>query len=149
MKEFKVQIPKGYEIDKEKSTFENIVFKPINENITYDAICDSLFKENSVMIDWKGNIDEDVDSNFYDLPFVTYSENQLNKMIALNKLYNIAEYFNKNKDSYLNHYIYKLRTGAYCVTYGEGLFSMPSFKTEEDAHYVIDHFQNILDKIFI
>lgn len=27
MKEFKVEIPEGYEVDKEKSTFENIVFK--------------------------------------------------------------------------------------------------------------------------
>ena len=27
MKEFKIEIPEGYEIDKEKSTFEKIVFK--------------------------------------------------------------------------------------------------------------------------
>lgn len=27
MKEFKIQVPEGYEVDKEKSTFENIVFK--------------------------------------------------------------------------------------------------------------------------
>lgn len=27
MKEFKIEVPKGYEIDKEKSTFERIVFK--------------------------------------------------------------------------------------------------------------------------
>lgn len=31
MKEFKVEIPEGYEIDKEKSTFENIVFKKKEE----------------------------------------------------------------------------------------------------------------------
>ena len=30
MKNIKIEIPKGYEIDKEKSTFENIVFKEIN-----------------------------------------------------------------------------------------------------------------------
>ena len=30
MKEFKVEIPEGYEIDKEKSTFEKIVFKKKN-----------------------------------------------------------------------------------------------------------------------
>lgn len=30
MKTLKIEIPKGYEIDKEKSTFENIIFKPIN-----------------------------------------------------------------------------------------------------------------------
>jgi hypothetical protein len=31
MKELKINAPKGYEIDKDKSTFENIVFKKINE----------------------------------------------------------------------------------------------------------------------
>lgn len=30
MKHFKVQVPEGYEIDQEKSTFEEIVFKPTN-----------------------------------------------------------------------------------------------------------------------
>ena len=32
-KELKIQAPKGYEIDKERSTFERIIFKPI-KNIT-------------------------------------------------------------------------------------------------------------------
>ncbi len=31
MKELKINVPKGYEIDKDKSTFENIVFKEINK----------------------------------------------------------------------------------------------------------------------
>lgn len=31
MKELKIEIPEGYEIDKEKSTFEKIVFKPLKE----------------------------------------------------------------------------------------------------------------------
>tara|TARA_R110002167_G_scaffold291556_1_gene496343 strand:- start:1411 stop:1878 length:468 start_codon:yes stop_codon:yes gene_type:complete len=31
MKPFKVQIPEGYEIDKENSTFENIAFKEVNK----------------------------------------------------------------------------------------------------------------------
>lgn len=44
-KEFKVQIPEGYEIDKENSTFECIKFKPIKKDITYDDICNTLFVE--------------------------------------------------------------------------------------------------------
>ena len=31
MKKLKINVPKGYEIDKEKSTFENIVFKEISK----------------------------------------------------------------------------------------------------------------------
>lgn len=30
-KTLKIEVPKGYEIDKEKSTFENIVFKKVND----------------------------------------------------------------------------------------------------------------------
>lgn len=32
-KEMKIQVPEGYEIDKEKSTFENIVFKKIERKL--------------------------------------------------------------------------------------------------------------------
>jgi hypothetical protein len=31
MKTFNIEIPKGYEIDKEKSTFETIIFKEIGQ----------------------------------------------------------------------------------------------------------------------
>lgn len=42
MKEFKIEVPNGYEIDKEKSTFEKIVFKEIERAkypITIQGIC--------------------------------------------------------------------------------------------------------------
>lgn len=39
-KELKIEVPKGYEIDKEKSTFEKIVFKKIPENPkTWEEYC--------------------------------------------------------------------------------------------------------------
>ena len=41
-KEFKIQVPEGYEIDKEKSTFEKIVFKKI-ENELPKNWCDLKF----------------------------------------------------------------------------------------------------------
>ena len=37
-KEVKIQVPDGYEIDKENSTFECIKFKPINRYITYGDV---------------------------------------------------------------------------------------------------------------
>jgi hypothetical protein len=33
MKTFKIEVPNGYEIDKEKSTFENIVFKEVKKQL--------------------------------------------------------------------------------------------------------------------
>ena len=32
-KEIKIEVPQGYEIDKEKSTFENIILKPIEDKL--------------------------------------------------------------------------------------------------------------------
>lgn len=46
--EVKIQIPEGYEIDKEKSTFEFIRFKPIKKFITYEDVCNKIFKNGSV-----------------------------------------------------------------------------------------------------
>ena len=45
IKEVKIQIPKGYEIDKENSTFDCIKFKPVKECITYkDGVINYLKK---------------------------------------------------------------------------------------------------------
>ena len=37
--------PEGYEIDKDKSTFKEIVFKPIY--LTYHTLCKELFSQDS------------------------------------------------------------------------------------------------------
>ena len=42
-KELKIQVPEGYEIDEENSTFECIKFKQIKD-ATYKDICSNLFK---------------------------------------------------------------------------------------------------------
>lgn len=46
-KEIKINIPKGYEIDKENSTFECIKFKPKKDisNLTYEKVCMRLFPD--------------------------------------------------------------------------------------------------------
>ena len=41
-KELKIQVPEGYEIDKENSTLECIKFRPIKKYITYKDICNTL-----------------------------------------------------------------------------------------------------------
>ena len=42
-KEVKIQVPEGYEIDKENSTFECIKFK--RKNISYEEILSVVFNE--------------------------------------------------------------------------------------------------------
>ena len=45
-KELKIQVPEGYEIDKENSTFECIRFKLIKKGITYKNVSNKLFNDN-------------------------------------------------------------------------------------------------------
>lgn len=45
-KELKIQVPVGYEIDKDHSTFECIKFKPIKKYITYEDVCNTIFVNN-------------------------------------------------------------------------------------------------------
>lgn len=75
MKEFKIEIPEGYEIDKEKSTFEKIVFKKKEVvNCWEDLKC--------VQGVWIG-----VNSNFYNYNTDTFK---------------ITEAYNSNKNVFLN-----------------------------------------------
>lgn len=156
-KEVKIQAPKGYEIDKENSTFECIKFKPIKGYITYEDICNSI-------------LDTGYYTNSYGkiVKSITYAANlrigknnatntkQLERILALNQLLNIAEYYNRNTaelnvryricyDS-INYYYKVVPYASYNFTYSlEALFN-----NEEDAQEVIDNpnFREILDTIY-
>lgn len=72
-KEFKVSVPNGMEIDKENSTFECIKFKP--KVITYDDIVRSICPSQYCVI-------------------FAPSTKQLEKVLAINRLINVAKYLN-------------------------------------------------------
>ena len=67
MKELKIEVPKGYEIDKENSTFECIKFKPKGikpKGIkTWNDLCAASLNSNEVML--SGYRIWDYDSNIY------------------------------------------------------------------------------------
>ena len=86
-KEVKIEVPKGYEIDKENSTFECIKFKPIKKAMTYEDVARELFKDKNRYITTfsclKGGKD-----------VTCASSKQAEKLIAINKLMNVAKYLN-------------------------------------------------------
>lgn len=156
-KEIKIQAPEGYEIDKENSTFERIKFKPIKKDITYEDVCNKLFEKNSgYSINQYGKID-----NFYLVSHKFDANNapngrQLKKLLALNQLLNIAEYYNNLHPKQGNY--------PYCITfeescgYSKGIYDLnyplyglvALFNQAEDAQAVIDNpnFREILDTIY-
>lgn len=154
-KELKIQIPVGYEIDKDHSTFECIKFKPIKKDITYEDVCNTLFKNNTgYFIDQYGEI------NFYNIGTNRVDANnapngrQLKRLLALNQLLNIAEYYNKLHGNGVNSVIkYDKIKQIYvateaCTMYTYGIRAI--FNRTDDAQAVIDNpnFQEILDTIY-
>ena len=155
-KELKIQVPEGYEIDKENSTFECIRFKPIKKNITYEDVCNSMFKT-GYYTDNRGKIvrvTEYVDDVKIDKNNAT-NKKQLERLLALNQLLNIAEYYNtlhtgiiKNNSIVYDSANRKYSVGPVSTTYLCGIKVV--FNRKEDAQAVIDNpnFREILDAIY-
>ena len=156
-KEIKINVPEGYEIDEENSTFECIKFKPIKKELTYEDVAEELFSKNMFTSDIKGKIlwtssyGAKLDKNN------TTNRKQLERLFALNQLLNIAEYYNKkspkeekkihciNFDKRNLEYFIQDYTSSIVV---RGL--IPIFNNKEDAKAVIDNpnFKEILDLIY-
>jgi hypothetical protein len=159
-KELKIQAPKGYEIDKERSTFERIIFKPI-KNITYEDVCNRIFNicngDTGYYIDNTGNIKKA--SGFSngarnDKNNAT-NKRQLEKLLALNQLLNIAEYYNNLHTEIIknNSIVYDNVNKEYKINLVSAMHLCgikAIFNRREDAQAVIDNpnFREILDIIY-
>ena len=125
-KELKIQVPEGYEIDKENSTFECIKFK--KKAISFVDIIDKYENERS-----------------YPVKLLTTSNNHMNKLTAINSLILVAKYLNKgwipnfNSCKHRNYYI-TIRGNKlfidYCFYINTG--TVAYFKNEELAQQIID-----------
>ena len=155
-KEVKIDIPKGYEIDKENSTFECIKFKPIKKYITYKDVCDNIFAKNyGYYISPSGNIWGTSLKEFaYDGDNAP-NKKQLERLLALNQLMNITYYYNHHKYVEKGYIITYNREGC-CYGVMEDNSSYykltaidPIFEKVEDAQAVIDNpnFRSILDTL--
>lgn len=157
-KELKIQAPEGYEIDRENSTLECIKFKPIKKDITYKNVSNKLFNDNEKIyyyyIDSCGDIQSCQTTNVEDANNAT-TVKQLKRILALNQLLNIAEYYNRLHIMIDKPYVilYDKITQSYTVNsvspcYGFGI--EVAFNRAEDAKAVRDNpnFREILDTIY-
>ena len=159
-KELKIQVPEGYEIDKENSTFERIKFKPIKKDITYEDICNKILKSKiNYYINTSGRIEDTVlETEVYDKNNAT-NKKQLERLLALNQLLNIAEYYNKlHPTNTLAPYTITGLNNGDSMTYEVDAYNLKGwlfgivvlFNNKEDAQAVIDNpnFREILDIIY-
>ena len=94
-KEIKIQAPEGYEIDKEKSTFENIVFKKKEEKINswkdLKEIEGVFITKCSYIIKYEGSND-DVNKNIF------FNEKYAKSALALAQISQLLPYYDSNVD---------------------------------------------------
>ena len=158
-KEIKINIPEGYEIDKENSTFECIKFKSKKDisNLTYKDVCKRIFlNDEGYYIDIDGEIINDGLYNEYITdPNNAPCEIQLKRLLALNQLMNIAYYYNGKQYIRVGYYIgYDKLKDVYFVEDLNNNFAQAAeitaiFINAEDAQAVIDNpnFRSILDTL--
>ena len=92
-KELKIEVPQGYEIDKEKSTFEKIIFKKIPENPkTWEEYC-SLMEGKTVHYPDYYYI---ILRSFQDAYNMFATEERAEQFIALGKLLQLRDYWVKH-----------------------------------------------------
>ena len=159
-KEVKIQVPEGYEIDKENSTFECVKFKPIKKHVTYEDVCNTIFvNEDTHFISDGGCIHKNIlpnwDNEIIPSKNIVTNKKQLEKILALNQLLNIAKYYNilhtinigNNTIMYDGvNQIYV--TSSTSTMYSRGIKVI--FNRQEDAQAVIDNpnFREILDMVY-
>ena len=156
-KEIKINVPKGYEIDKENSTFECIKLKPIKKELTYKDIAKGLFDGEPFYTDSYGEVLRLSGKYKKNEKNNATSKKQLYRLLALNQLLNIAEYYNKknpkkekkihciNFDKRNHEYFIQDYTSSIVV---RGL--IPIFNNKEDAKAVVKNpnFREILDLVY-
>lgn len=154
MKSMKITPPEGYEVDKDKSTFEEIVFKPVIPN--YNSICKELFKNQLYYITSNGTEGYLTNTECYEYsPNNATSLEQIRKILAINQLVNIATYYNTMRicedDLYSIAYHPKLnKYSTYTVNSDVHHGTIVLFRSAVDAQTVIDNpnLRTILDTVY-
>jgi len=149
-KELKIQVPRGYEIDKENSTFEKIVFKKVEKELP------KCWEELGEIKGWyvdsfsdimpcdKGDTDKDNDKNIF--PTIEEAE----ACLALAQLCQLRDRYNDGwkpdweDDNQFKWNIHVFKDDIYTMA---NLFvkKVLVFKTEELRDKFLENFRNLIE----
>ena len=139
-KELKIEIPQGYEIDRQKSTFEKIVFKKIPENPkTWEEYC-SLMKGKTV---YYTNCNTITVSGFSDAHDKFVNKKRAEQFIALGKLLQLRDYWVKGYSEF-RYALFGTKDGiSLCDCSGFSAYPL-TFTTKEMAKEFKDCFEDLI-----
>ena len=143
-KEVKIEVPKGYEIDRQKSTFEKIIFKKIPENPkTWEEYCKLTKGSYSNYASTTNMVNKDRYTGAYN-EFVT--KERAEQFIALGQLMQLRDYWvgnwKRNSDN-----IYIIFKNVIIATVNNNDFPL-SFPTREMAEEFKDCFEDLIKQAF-
>ena len=144
-KELKIEVPQGYEIDRQKSTFEKIVFKKIPENPkTWEDYC-SLMKGKTIHYPDYYYI---ILRSFEDAYNMFTTKEREEQFIALGKLLQLRDYWVKGYNAF-RYAVYGNRfDGTAICDWLENTHYPLTFPTKEMAEEFKDCFEDLIKQAF-
>lgn len=154
MKELNIQVPEGYEVDKEKSTFEKIIFKKIENKLpkTWEEFCE----QNS---DIKGEYYIGLQSNIMHYQYAEYprafdadrnlllTKEDTEAHLALIQLHRLRDVYRQGWVKYSDGHCYNIVSGyngLYISDCGKQRFL--SFQSVEIAQEFLINFRDLIEK---
>ena len=155
-KKLKINIPEGYEIDKEKSTFEEIVFKKVEDPFAkLPKTWEEYYKQIKNSPSYYG---DPIDDDAYETKFSKFynefsTKERVKQYIALGKLLQLRDYWVGNLKNNSNNFVaviyhfdgeivntnvYKKRSSSYSLT----------FPTREIAQKFIECFKDLINEAY-
>ena len=139
-KELKIEVPQGYEIDRQNSTFEKIVFKKIPENPkTWEDYCELTKGIPSFYSTLNG-----VDTNKYSGEYNEFTtKERAEQFIALGKLLQLRDYWVKGYNEF-RYALFGTKDGiSICDCSGFSAYPL-TFPTKEMAKEFKDCFEDLI-----
>ena len=147
-KEIKIQVPEGYEIDKEKSTFENIIFKKKKVINCWEDLKEisgyGITTENDI-VHWYGLTAIEENKNVF------LNEKYAKSALALAQISQLLPYYDSKVD-------WNSPTRKYCIdrTYNDlimnvfqNTYHLLAFNTREEAERFLKHNEQLVKDYFM
>ena len=148
-KEFKIQVPEGYKIDKEKSTFEKIVFKKVDDlPKSWEEFGEvkGWFVNNRCEIDYynEGDSTNDMDKNLFP------TKEEAKACLALAQLCQLRDGYNGGwkpdwKDDREKKHCIEFFKGKIQKNYYHVLKKVLCFKTQELRDKFLENFRDLIE----
>ncbi len=150
-KKLKINIPKGYEIDREKSTFEEIVFKKVEDPLaklskTWEEYC----KQTEDNVSYFCNIHDSIIKSCFEGYYYEFStEERVKQYVALGRLIQLRDYWVgdwKNDSNNFVNVIYNLNGEIknMGLSHKQSLNFPLTFPTREMAQKFIECFKDLI-----